>query len=99
MAKKTFKIGECCAGGIITVEITGQKIVIINKEWDMSKGTQRGSNQSNAKELSRISVLATDNDVYRKMSNYLEDLSTHYYSETIIDWIKTKVELKSNFFW
>ena len=55
MAKKTFKLGEVCKGGVITVEIKGQIITVIGKDWDFSQGSKKGSNQSNAK----------DEDLYR----------------------------------
>ncbi len=45
MATKTFKIGEYCKGGIITVETKGSIVHIIAKEWDMSQGTRKNSNQ------------------------------------------------------
>ena len=56
MKTKTFKIGEYCKGGIITVEIRGKKIAIIGKEWDHSKGTRRSSDQKGAKEFDRVEV-------------------------------------------
>jgi hypothetical protein len=49
MAKKTWKLGEVCRGGIITVETKENKVAIIGKEWDFAAGSNRGSNQSNAK--------------------------------------------------
>jgi len=96
MAKKTktWKIGEYCKGGIITVEITGKVIVVIGKEWDMSTGTRRSSNQSNAKEWTRGVVTADDNHAHRKLDDFLNDLTTSYYAGQVIDWIKTKVELR-----
>jgi len=93
---KTWKIGEYAKGGIITVEITGKVITVIGKDWDMSKGTRRSSDQSNAKEFTRGTVDTTDERAYRKLYDFLSDLTTHYYAETVIDWIKTKVEIKNN---
>jgi len=97
MAKytKTWKIGEYCQGGIITVEITGKVIVVIGKEWDFSKGSRRSSDQSNAKEFTRGAVLSTDSDCERKLSDFLCDLSTSYYSDTVIKWIKSKVKFET----
>ena len=98
MATKTFKIGESCIGGIITVEITGEVIKVINKNWDESAGYSRNSNQSNATVLSTVTFNTdrnTDNDLFM----YLTDLTTPYYSDQIIEWIKTKVELKENSIW
>jgi hypothetical protein len=45
MAKKTktWKIGERCKGGIITVEISGNQVDVIAKDWDTSAGWNKGS--------------------------------------------------------
>jgi len=96
MATKTFKIGECCKGGIITTIATKSKITIIGKEWDNAAGYSRGSNQSNAKEWTRLESNVTDNNVYRTILNFLEDLTTSYYANQIMEWIESKVELKYN---
>ena len=100
MAKhtKTFKIGECCKGGVITVEITGKIIVIIGKDWDTSAGFSKNSDQSKAKEFTRGSVVATEQNAHMKIMNFLEDLTTHYYASQVMDWIKTKVEIKPHSF-
>ena len=95
MKTKTWKIGEYAQGGIITVEIKGKVVSIIGKEWDMSKGTRRSSDQSGAKEFRRGTILSTDSDSYRKVSDYLNELTTSYYSDVIIKWIETKIPLKS----
>jgi hypothetical protein len=94
-SSKTFKIGEYCQGGVITVEITGKVIVVIGKEWDYSKGSNKSSDQSGAVEFTRGTIESTDTDSYRKLFMFLTDLTTSYYAEQVIDWIKTKVELKS----
>tara|TARA_R110001606_G_scaffold222434_2_gene370300 strand:+ start:981 stop:1289 length:309 start_codon:yes stop_codon:yes gene_type:complete len=96
MATKTFKIGEYAKGGIITVETTTRTVVVIGKDWDMSQGTSRGSNQSNAKEFDRETVSLDDTEARRKLSNFLNDLTTSYYSDKIIEWIESKVELKTH---
>jgi hypothetical protein len=46
MATKTFKIGESCKGGVITIETTKTQVNVIAKEWDSSKGYNKGSDQS-----------------------------------------------------
>ncbi len=93
---KTWKIGEYAKGGVITVEIQGEIINVIGKDWDMSQGTKRGSNQSNAKEFTRETVLSSHNNSRRILSNFLNDLTTSYYSDKIIEWIESKVELKTH---
>ena len=99
MASKTFKIGEYCVGGIITVDINKNKVTVINKDWDMSQGTRRGSNQSNAKELSRIEVVVPQgDDVFNndkqkhQIDDYLHGLTTSYYADQVMKFIKTKIK-------
>jgi hypothetical protein len=94
MATKTWKIGEYCKGGIITVETKGKVISIIAKDWDTSAGYTKKSNQSNAKEFDR-----TDSNAEGKMIDFLKDLTTHYYADEVMSWIKTKVEFKGGFDW
>ena len=98
-ATKTWKIGEYMKGGVLTVEINGDKINIIAKDWDTSAGYTKKSNQSNAKEFTRGTILSTDSNAERKMMDFLEDLTTHYYASEVVKWIKTKVKLESEFDW
>ena len=97
-ATKTWKIGEYAQGGVITVEIVGKVISIIGKEWDTSTGYSKSSNQSNAKEFTRGTVTSDDREAYRKMYNFLSDLTTHYYADTILKWIESKVKLEFGHF-
>lgn len=96
---KTFKIGETCAGGIITVEITGKVIAVIQKQWDFSAGYTKRSSQKNAEELTRGTVLATDRDAERKISDYVNVIANSYWADTIIKWIKSKVKLQEESMW
>jgi len=96
-ATKTFKIGEYAKGGVITAEINGKVITVIGKEWDYSKGSRKSSDQSNAKEFTRGTVLANEQDAEWKLSNFLCDLTTSYYADEIIKWIKSKVEIRTEF--
>ena len=99
MAKKTWKIGECCRGGIITAVATEKKITVIGKDWDFSKGSTRGSGQSSAQEFTRLEVDPSRGDTYRELYNFLSDLTTHFYAETVIDWIETKTALTTKGLW
>ena len=94
MATKTWKIGEYMVGGVLTVETKGKKITIIGKDWDTSVGYSKGSNQSNAKEFTRLQINAEESNAERKIMDFLEDLTTHYYSSVVCDWIKSKVTLQ-----
>lgn len=98
-ATKTWKIGEYCKGGIITVEINGKIITVIGKEWDFSKGTRRSSDQSKAKEWTRGTAVATDREAERKLSDFLCDLTTSYYADQVIEWIKSKVTFQPEYGW
>ena len=99
MAKKTFKIGEGCRGGVIAVETTAKTITIISKEWDTSAGYGRAVSQENAKELGRLTVDVSDNQAYRKLDDYLNDLSTSYWAGKILEWVESKSKLEKKFFW
>jgi hypothetical protein len=97
MATRTWKLGEVCRGGIITVNTSGSKVTVIGKQWDHSQGSRRGSNQSNAKEWTRLETTRADDDTRRKIDNFLNDLTTSYHSGQILDWIKSKVEFEDSF--
>ena len=99
MATKTFKIGEYAKGGIITVNTTNKLITVIGKEWDYSKGSSKGSNQSNAKEFTRKSFNPDDENCKSELEMFLNDLTTAYYSSNIIRWIETKVNIFKSLFW
>jgi len=92
-AQKTFKLGEYAVGGIITVEINGNEVTVISKQWDNSTGYSRASNQSNAKELSRNLTRADIQNSRWRIDTYLNMLTTSYYSDKILQWIESKVKL------
>jgi len=96
-ATKTWKLGEVAQGGVITAEVNGKLITIIGKEWDFSKGSRKSSDQSNAKEFTRGTVLSNEQDAEWKLFNYLSDLSTSYYADEIIKWVKSKVKIEPEF--
>ena len=99
MATKTWKLGEVCKGGVITIETTKTQVKVIAKEWDTSKGFNKGSDQSKAKEWNRLEVNLTDSGAERKVDDFLNDLTTSYYSGVVLYWIKTKVTFKQNDWW
>ena len=99
MAKKTWKLGEVCRGGIITVETKNNLIKVIGKEWDYSQGTSKGSNQSNAKEWTRLEVDAEVSDADKQLSMFIGDLTTSYHTDNIMKWIESKTKLNKRMFW
>ena len=84
-AKKTFKIGEYCKGGIISVEIQGKIITVIGKEMS-------------GKEFTRGTAESDDPGVRRKLFMFISDLTSAYYTDKVIDWIATKVEIPKGFY-
>lgn len=101
---KTWKLGENATGGVITVNITGKVIQIQNREWDYSKGSRRSSDQSKAAVLDTGTILndptESNENVYRKVYEYLVNITTSYYSEEIIKWIESKMgKLNTGLFW
>ena len=86
MATKTFKIGEYAMGGIIQVKITGKVIQIFVKEMYGDGETLRTGTTS-----------TEDNDVERKLDNFLIDVTTSYYTGKVMEWIKEKTGMK--FMW
>ena len=90
MATKTFKIGEYAKGGVITVDIKGKVLTIIGKDWDFSTGSRKSSDQSNAKEFTRGTQDISEGNAYRKVYEFLSNLTTSYYAEEIIKWIESK---------
>jgi uncharacterized protein YidB (DUF937 family) len=88
MALRTFKIGEYCKGGVITVLTKKNTVTIIGKEWDYSQGTRKSSSQKNAQEFTRLTVDASQT---REISDFLHTLTTSGYTEKIMSWISEKV--------
>jgi len=98
MATKTFKIGEYAKGGVITAEATKGTVTIIQKEWDYSKGSSKSSDQSNAKELDRVTVSTDMNGSEWKLDLFLSNITSSYYTGQILDWVKTKTTFTGNKF-
>lgn len=89
MISKTWAIGEYCKNGVISVEVHSTYVKIINREWDNSKGTTRDSDQSNAKVVEqRIYPLNLPN-IFQRITQFLEDLTTPYYADKIVKWLQT----------
>lgn len=97
MATKSWKLGEYAKGGVITVTTTKNTVLVQAKEWDTSKGFSKGSDQSKAKEWNRLEVNLASIKAQSDVDWFLFDLTTSYWGGEIMDWIKTKVEFKSEF--
>jgi len=95
MSTKTFKLGEVCRGGIITVITKGDKVTIIGKEWNHANGGRKNQ-QKNNKEWTRLEVDAKYSGSRREIDDFLHDLTTSYYSGKILDWIEGDGKVKFN---
>ena len=95
MASKTWKLGEVCKGGVITVTVSKNTVLIQAKEWDFSQGSNKGSNQSNAKEWNRLEVSTNSSDAENKLDWFLFDLTTSYHADNIMEWIRSKTKFTS----
>lgn len=87
MRTKTFKIGERCQGGIITIEKTKDTVAVIGKQWDFSKGTRKSSDQSGAKEFTRKTYGTLDPNYKVKVWSFLLDLTDSYHADQIMKYI------------
>ena len=82
-AKKTFKLGEHCIGGIIEAQTDNNNNVIITvKDYDSKKILHNDS--------------FTNEDL---LADYLFEMTSSYFTEQIIDWIKTKISLTKHDLW
>jgi len=82
-ATKSFKIGEYAVGGIIRVEVKGKVIIIKALDY-------------NTKEMLRAGSTTTDTQgVESQITDFLEELTSYYYAEKIMAWIKSKVDLNA----
>jgi hypothetical protein len=96
---KTWKLGEICQGGVVTVEIRGQQIDIIGKEWDYSKGSNKGSDQSKAEEFTRLTIEANGFNAQRTVLEFLQNLMHSWAADEIEKWIGTQVTFTHENFW
>jgi hypothetical protein len=81
-ATKSFKIGECAIGDIIRVDIQGKLIQVKALDWNTKK------------EVSSGSAMSDDDDCSRKIEDYLMDLTTCYFAGKIMEWIKSKLNVR-----
>lgn len=85
MAKKTFKIGEYAVGGIIQVCTTSNSITIDALEWN-----------SKQKIMGREFQVRAMNVSY-EINNYLNELTSSYYADKVMDFIKENVTFNFNY--
>ena len=80
-ATKSFKIGEYAVGGIIKVEVTGKVIQVKNLDWNTKEIVQSGS------------CMTYEPNAKQKLEDYLEDVTSYYYTEKVMKWIESVVKL------
>ena len=77
MKSKTWKLGEVCQGGVITVDITNTEVSVIAKEWDYSTGSNKSSDQSKAKEFNRKTVKNNEYGSYYVLNMFLNEICVY----------------------
>lgn len=85
MAKKTFKIGEYAVGGIIQVCTTSNSITIDALEWNSKQKIMGREFQVRAMNVSN------------EINNYLNELTSSYYADKVMDFIKENVTFNFNY--
>jgi hypothetical protein len=78
MYTKTWKIGEVCQGGIITVEIKNSAYQLL--VWILKMVLNVVVNQSKAKEFTRKTVLASESRAEYKLDDFICELATSYWA-------------------
>jgi hypothetical protein len=86
MATKQFKIGEYAVGGIIKVDITGKVIQVKCLDWTSKKEVNSGT------------ATTEDPDAYRKLWWYLGEVTSSYYADKVLEWIKSKVKFQKELY-
>jgi len=84
MAQKTFKIGEYAIGGIITVRIIDTIVGINALDWNTKKVVMNNTFQ----------VHDFHGCNYSEIDNYLNELTSSYYADRILNWIKLNVKFE-----
>ena len=81
MAAKQFKIGECVVGGIIKVDINGDKVKVKFLDYNSKK------------EILSREFNARDFGVRNEIDYFITDNGTSYYAGKVVDYIQTIVLL------
>ena len=86
MPKETFRIGESCVGGILEVTITGKVIQIKALDWQTKKVVRTGTTDT------------TDPECERKIDDFLTELTSYYFVEKVMKYIRDNVNFKNESF-
>lgn len=82
-ATKSFKIGEYAVGGIIKVELNGNALSIKALDYNSKKEVVGGNFMTN------------EYDAYWKTLSYLNELTSSYYADKVMEFIKSKTTLNN----
>ena len=100
MAIKHYKIGERCAGGVLSVSVQKSYVIVTQKEGDYSQGSRRSDCKiDQCKELDHIRVGIGDNNAHQKMMNFLEEITHYGIADDIVKWIESKITFKPTYGW
>ena len=94
MAIKHFKIGEYCAGGVISAHVSHNEVILIQRDWDLSQGSRRSDCKiANCQEIDRVTVNPSERGAYWTLRNWLEDITSSGWADTVIGYLEEYVTL------
>ena len=88
MNTKTWKIGERCRGGIITVNVTPYFVYVYGKDWPAGASRKDCLNLANVWSAEVFNQVS--DDWLWDLDDHLNWLTNSYFAEKIMDWVKTK---------
>jgi hypothetical protein len=78
MKTKIFRIGEYAVGGIIESTVNKDSITICARDWNTNKI------------ISQKTFEVRSYDLFMKIDEYLNELTSSYYAEKVLKWIKSE---------
>lgn len=89
MATKQFKIGEYAVGGIIKVDVSIESVTIQALDYNTKSVVQ-----TQTFTLNRSFLGAVDSEKYWAMKDFLNDLTSSYYADKVMEYIETTAHIE-----
>jgi hypothetical protein len=93
MASKQFKIGEYAVGGIIKVDVSVESVTIQALDYNTKSVVQ-----TQTFTLNRSFLGAVDSGKYWAMKDFLNDLTSSYYADKVMEYIETTAHIEHQIF-
>jgi hypothetical protein len=85
MATKSFRIGECAIGGIIKADVVG---------WSGDIVQIKALDWNTKKVVKEQTFLTSEPQCSQRVEEFLMDLTTCYHAGKIMEWIKSKLNVR-----